>query len=199
MLATLNEPLCTLKDHIAPKSTTLRAKHNTKGGFTFTKTSEGTGPGAPPPPETLFTVSSRSSLSAPRRVIHNASSGKPFLELWRNHVGDDSYIGVPNSAALPLATVAPRPTKLKDKADVYVKNASRGGDEVKLEVRGQDVWKRNTCVYFGDEVVVQVRFVNYVTSYVPFASNQWDVVVAEGFDLALVSEGLVLVSWYCGL
>lgn len=182
MIALLNEPFYILKDHIAPSPTTLRAKHNSKGGFTFTTTPENNESS-----ETLFTVSSRSSLSAPRRVIHSATTSKPILELWRNHVGDESYIGVPNSAAMPLATVAPRPTNLKDKCDVYAKNAAQGGDEVKLEVRGQDIWKRNTCVYFGDQVVVQVRFVNYVTSYVPFASNQWDVVVAEGFDLALVS------------
>lgn len=180
MLASLEEPLCILKDYVAPEPTTLRAKHNGKGGFTFSRTPENG------PPEVLFKVDSRSSLRAPRRVINDAS-GKAVLELWRNHVGDDSYVGIPNSAALPLATVAPRITKVKDKVDVYAKNAARADEETKLEVRGQDIWKRNTCVYYGSELAMQVRFVNYITSYVPFSSNQWDVAVAKGFDLSLVS------------
>jgi hypothetical protein len=180
MLASLDEPLYILEDYVASEPTTLRAKHNGKRGFTFSKTPETR------PPETLFKVDSRSSLKASQRVINDASSGQPVLELWRNHVGDESYIGIPNIASLPLATVAPRPTKVKDRVDVYVKNAARDNEETKLEIRGQDVWKRDTCVYRGDDLVMQVRFVNYVTSYVPFSSNQWDVVVAEGFDLSLV-------------
>jgi hypothetical protein len=180
MLASLDEPLYILEDYIASEPTTLRAKHNGKGGFTFSKTPE-TGT-----PEILFKVDSRSSLKASQRVIKDASRGKPVLELWRNHVGDESYIGIPNIASLPLATVEPRPTKVKDRVDVYVQNAARDNEETKLEIRGQDVWKRDTCVYRGDDLVMQVRFVNYVTSYVPFSSNQWDVVVAEGFDLSLV-------------
>lgn len=195
MLGPLTTPLYILPDHLASTPTTLRAKHNTRGGFAFSKFPSETEETIPPEP--LFTVSSRSTLRAPRRLIHNASTDQLLLELWRNHVGNESYIGVPNSAALPLATLAPRPTKVRDRVDVYVKNAALGGEEVKLEVRGQDVWKRNTCVYWGNEVVAQVRFVNYVTSYVPFSSNQWDVVVAEGFDLSLVSSlfsfGLVML------
>jgi hypothetical protein len=180
MLASLDEPLYILKDYVASEPTTLRAKHNGKGGFTFSKTPE-TGT-----PEILFKVDSRSSLKASQRVINDASCGKPVLELWRNHMGDESYIGIPNTASLPLERVAPRPTKVKDRVDVYVKNAARDNEETKLEIRGQDVWKRDTCVYRGDDLVMQVRFVNYVTSYVPFSINQWDVVIAEGFDLSLV-------------
>ena len=182
MLASLDEPLYILKNYVASEPTTLRAKHNGKGEFTFSRTPE-TGP-----QEILFKVDSRSTLKASQRVINDARSGQPILELWRNHVGDESYIGIPNIASLPLATVAPRPTKVKDRVDIYAKNAARANEETKLEVQGQDVWKRDTCVYCGDDLVMQVRFVNYITSYVPFSSNQWDVVVAEGFDLSLVSS-----------
>lgn len=35
--------------------------------------------------------------------------------------------------------------------------------------------------------MMQVRFVKYITSFVPFSGNQWDVAVAQGFDLSLVS------------
>jgi hypothetical protein len=179
MLNSLDEPLYILEDYVASEPTTLRAKRNGKGGFTFSKTLENG------PPELLFKVDSGSSLKAAQRVINNAS-GQPILEIWRNHVGNDSYVGIPNTASLPFATLAPRPTKVKDKVDVYAKNAARAHEETRLEVRGQDVWKRDTCVYRGDDLVMQVRFVNYVTNYVPFSSNQWDVVVAEGFDLSLV-------------
>jgi hypothetical protein len=180
MLASLDEPLYILEDYLASEPTTLRAKHNGKGGFTFSKTPENGSP------EILLKVDSRSSLKASQRVIKDASRGKSVLELWRNHVGDESYIGIPNIASLPLARVAPRPTKVKDRVDVYVKNAARDNEETKLEIRRQDVWKRDTCIYRGDDLVMKVRFMNYVTSFVPFSSNQWDVVVAEGFDLSLV-------------
>ena len=40
---------------------------------------------------------------------------------------------------------------------------------------------------------MQVKFVNYMTSYVPFSSNQWDVSVAEGMDLLLVSPGIFAI------
>jgi hypothetical protein len=69
-------------------------------------------------------------------------------------------------------------------------------EELKLEVRDQDIWKRNTVVYSGNDIVMQLGFVNYITSYVPFSSNQWDIIVARGFDLSLVSACL---GWYCRL
>lgn len=173
MLATLDQPICMIGNHVATQVTTLRIKHHTKGGFTATDGSTS---------KTLFNVDSRKGL-APRRVFHDAD-GQTILEMRRHLTGDETYVGVPNDNALPAAIIAPRATLLKDKVDVYVKN---GGLEIRLEVRGQDNWKRNTYVYHGDKLVMQVRFVNYATSYVPFSSNQWDVSVAEGMDLLLVS------------
>ena len=155
----------------------LRVKHHTKGGFTATDASTS---------RVLYNVDSRKGL-APRRVFHDAD-GKTILEMRRYLTGNETYVSIPNSNALPAAIIAPRSTILKDKVDVYVKDA---GQEVRLEVRGQDIWKRNTSVYRGDDLVMQVRFVNYATSYVPFSSNQWEVNVAEGMDLALVSSALL--------
>lgn len=182
MLAVPDEPLSILKEHVASEAVNLRAKVNGKGEFTFSRSSKGQ------PGNVLFTVDSRSGLRAPKRLIRD-STGTGILELWRNPTGDESYISRPhNGPSPPLAVVAPRKTVSKDKVDIYVKNAARDDQETKLEVRGQDVWKRNTLVYWGDDLVMQLRFVNYVTSYVPFASNQWDVAVAQGFDLSLVSS-----------
>lgn len=173
MLATLDRPICMIGKHVATQATTLRIKHHTKGGFAATDVSTS---------KTLFNVDSRKGLG-PRRVFHDAD-GQTILEMRRHLTGNETYVGVPNDNALPAAIIAPRATLLKDKVDVYVKDA---GQEIRLEVRGQDNWKRNTYVYYGDKLVMQVRFVNYATSYVPFSSNQWDVSVAEGMDLLLVS------------
>jgi hypothetical protein len=173
MLTTLERPICMIPNHIATQDTTLRIKHHTKGGFTATDGSTS---------KALFNVDSRRGLG-PRRVFHDAD-GKTILEMRRYLAGNETYVGIPNDHSLPAAVIAPRATLLKDKVDVYVKDADL---EIRLEVRGQDVWKRNTYVYRGDDLVMQVRFVNYATSYVPFSSNQWDVSVAEGMDLLLVS------------
>jgi hypothetical protein len=181
MVATLGEPIYILKDHIAPEPVNLRAKHHGKGGFTFTTSSTG---GAPS--EVISTANSKIGSSAPRRLIRDAT-GNGILELWRNAVGDESYISRPTGASLPLAIVAPRVTAVKDKVDVYVKSSTQGNEETKLEVRGQDIWKRNTLVYHGNDLVMRMKIVNYVTSFVPFSGNRWDVVVAQGFDLSLMS------------
>lgn len=190
-LATTIEPLYILEEHIAAEAVTLRAKRNGKGGFTFSTNSKDS------PSKVLYTVDSRSGLGAPRRLIKDAA-GEGILELWRNATGHDSYIGRPKGVASPpLAVIAPRKTVSKDKVDVYVKKAAgASNEELKLEVRGQDIWKRNTVVYSGNDIVMQLGFVNYITSYVPFSNNQWDVIVAQGFDLSLVSACL---GWYCRL
>jgi len=179
MLATCNEPLYILEDHVAQEPVTLRAKHHGKGGFTFSKSSTGASA------EVIFTADSRTSLTAPRRLIKDAA-GKGILELWRNAVGDESYVSHPTGTSQPLAIIAPRATMSKDKVDIYVKNAAQANEETKLEIRGQDIWKRITLVYHGNDLVMQLRFANYITSFVPFSGNQWDVAVAQGFDLSLV-------------
>lgn len=177
MLADLDQPICIKPVYVATQATALRVKHHTKGGFACTKDHESA---------ILFNVDSRTGGLSPKRVFHDAANGT-ILDMRRYHGANETYVGVPNDNALPAAVIAPRATRLKDKVDVYVKNAVQDGKEVKLEVRGQDIWEKNTYVYCGDDLVMQIRFVNYVTSYVPFSSNQWDVAVAKGIDLLLVS------------
>lgn len=48
-----------------------------------------------------------------------------------------------------------------------------------MEVRSQDIWKKDTYVYLGEKLVMQIRVVSYANSYVPFSSNQWDIAVVE--------------------
>lgn len=96
-----------------------------------------------------------------------------------------------------MASFEPLATGFKDKFDVMLHSgsadpegsttAAEAEDDVKLEVRGQDIWKRNALVYRGEEIVMQARFVNLLTCYVPFKSNEWDVYVAEGMDLSLAA------------
>jgi hypothetical protein len=69
-----------------------------------------------------------------------------------------------NGTSPSPAIVAPGKTVPKDRVDVYIKNAAQEDQETKLEVRGQDVWKQNTLVYWGDDLVMQLGFVNCVTS-----------------------------------
>lgn len=188
MLAIPEKPLYILKEHLASEPVTLRAKHHGKGGFTFSNTSQGASG------EVLFTVDSRAGgVMASKRLIKDAT-GKGILELWRDVGSDESYISEPSGSSLPFAIVAPRMTLSKEKVDIYAKNAGAEGEETLIEVRGQDIWKRNTLAYWGDDLVMQMRFVNYVTTYVPFSSNQWDVAVAQGFDLFLVSSLPLLMS-----
>jgi hypothetical protein len=130
MLATTIEPLYILEEHIAAEAVTLRAKHNSKGGFTFSTNSKDS------PSKVLYAADSRSGLGAPRRLIKDAA-GEGILELWRNATGHDSYIGRPKGAASPpLAVIAPRKTVSKDKVDVYVKKAAGAGLQRGTEARG---------------------------------------------------------------
>lgn len=115
----LTLPLCgkslyILKDHIVQEPVTLRTKQHGKGGFIFSKQLIGGASG-----EVIFTADSKAGLSIPRRRIKD-SSGKDILELWRNAVGDESYIGHPTGPSQPLAVVAPRATMSKDKVDIYI-------------------------------------------------------------------------------
>lgn len=71
MLATCNEPLYILEDHVAQEPVTLRAKHHGKGGFTFSKSPTGASA------EVIFTADSRTGLTAPRRLIKDAP-GKAY-------------------------------------------------------------------------------------------------------------------------
>lgn len=74
---------------------------------------------------------------------------------------------------------------MKDRLDVYV----HGEEEVKLEVRGLDVWKKVTHVYLDERLVMVVKLVNLLSVYVPFLKdNQWDVRVSQGMDASLVRQ-----------
>lgn len=105
----------------------------------------------------------------------------------------DTFVGLPDDKSRPFALIAPRGAIAKDKFDMYVRDASSASlstgeqSQTKLEIRGQDIWKKNTYVYLGEDLVMQARLVNMATVYIPFTSNEWDVHVAQGMDMSIVS------------
>lgn len=60
-------------------------------------------------------------------------------------------------------------------------NSAQDGEEVKLEVRGQNMfWKFTTEVYFNGVGVMSARAVI-------FGDHEWVIKIARGFDTSLVS------------
>jgi hypothetical protein len=45
---------------------------------------------------------------------------------------------------------------------------------------------KDACVYLEDTLVVQTKIVNRRTARLPFKTNEWEVLVAQGMDLSLV-------------
>ncbi|GLI74874.1 hypothetical protein PoHVEF18_003123 [Penicillium ochrochloron] len=61
------------------------------------------------------------------------ASGLPIFELHRKKAGVTWFVSLPNTNDKSIATIAPQGHLLKDKFDVYIRNAADGGKEVKLE------------------------------------------------------------------
>jgi uncharacterized protein YxjI len=184
-LAVLKQPVAIRPDHVCSHSMVLRIRQHclswSLGDFTVTDTTAAEHSATP---KTLFTVDGKVGSWTQRRAVRDAS-GLPIYDMRRKNVGATWYVELPGGSE-PLVTIAPRRNNLKDKLDVYV----HGEEEVVLEVRGLDVWKKKTEVYLGDRLVMEVRLVNLLSAYVPFfKDNQWDVLVAQGMDASLVSSG----------
>ncbi|GAB7325258.1 hypothetical protein MBLNU13_g09322t1 [Cladosporium sp. NU13] len=81
---------------------------------------------------------------------------------------------LPGGSPTPIITLAPRQNHGKDKLDVYIQNTFADGAAVKLQVRGLDIWKRHTNVCLDDKLVVEAKFVNLVSAYIPYLKdNEW--------------------------
>lgn len=89
-------------------------------------------------------------------------------------------------ASEPIATIVPKYSALKDKFDVHFRNAAADGQEAVLVVRGQNVWKSRTHVYYRGHLVMVVKLKDMVAAYLPLKRPSWEAVVAEGMDLSLV-------------
>ncbi|KAL4809087.1 tubby C-terminal-like domain-containing protein [Aspergillus unguis] len=215
-------PIALRPEHIARSTTTIRIKqHSTtlsSGNFTITRVPDSSNPIQAP--ETLFTVDSDYPSFSQRRHFRDAS-GLPLFEISRRKMGVTWYLHLPGDgqkgsvsagsiggqgrvsgsrpAAEPIATVVPKFHALKDKFDVYFRNAADDQglgrqEDVVLEVRGQNVWKSRTNVYYHGKVVMVVKLTDLVATYLPFKRPTWEAVVAEGVDVSLAAVLAVLLA-----
>ncbi|KAI9039892.1 uncharacterized protein KD926_008993 [Aspergillus affinis] len=196
-LAMLKQPLSIRPDHVASRPTSLVVKQHTKalkaGDFTVSTRSDHSSD-----LETLFTVDGEVASLSQRRHVRDAS-GLPLFEIRRKRMGVTWFVHLPGDSdseeAKPIATIAPRLHALKDKFDVHFKNASGNGEDVVLEVRGQDIWKYKTHVYYNGSLVMVVKLTDMVSVYLPIKRPKWELEVAEGFDLSLAATiGVILAA-----
>lgn len=188
-LTPTKQPIAIRPEHVASSTTTIQVKQHSaswsSGNFTISST-----PTAEEPLLTkLFTVDGDVASWSQRRHFCDAS-GLPLFEISRKKAGVTWYIHLPGESSSkgnePIATVVPQWSALKDKFDVHLRNAAANGEEIILEVRGQNIWKSKTNVYHRGNLVMIVKLTDIAAVYLPVKRPSWEVVVAEGIDLSLV-------------
>jgi hypothetical protein len=190
-LVSVKQPIMIRPEHVCYDATTLRVRQHclnwSYGDFSVVDTSKAA---SSTPSSSLFTVDGKVGSWTQGRAVRDAS-GLPIFDIRpqrRKNAGVTWFVELPGGSA-PLVTLAPRRNNLKDRLDVYI----HGEEDVMLQVRGLDVWKKATHVYLGDLLVMDVKLVNLLSVYVPFfKDNQWDVRVSQGMDASLVSQILSL-------
>ncbi|BCR87836.1 uncharacterized protein ACHE_40400S [Aspergillus chevalieri] len=194
-LALLKQPVALRPEHIASAPTTLRIKHANRTGVDYKVTTVAPEASSSKDSEStvLFTVDGEFASWSQRRVFRDAN-GLPLFNLRRKSTGVTFFIEIPGDEDRPLATFAPRSSVLKDKCDIYLANAAADGEEVMLEVRGQDIWKRWTHVYFNGALVMRTKLADMVAVYVPGKRISWEAEVAEGMDLSLATAITVFLA-----
>lgn len=148
----------------------------------------------------LFSVTGIKSHKSFQRDFTDAQTGELLFELRRspNTTKNAWYIETPNPERQTILTADMLWSFAHVKVDVQLQNQSPagGGGEVKLEVRGQDVKYVDTDVLLEGRPAVKVKKVTGTTlPVVPFLNSNragrrdtWEVQVAAGVDLALVSS-----------
>lgn len=196
-LTPIKQPLAIRPEHVASATTTIRVKQHSaswsSGNFTISSTPTAESP----EPTKLFAVDADFASWSQRRRFCDAS-GLPLFEISRKKMGVTWYLDLPGEssssskgkgkgkASEPIATVVPKYSALKDKFDVHFRNAAADGEEAILVVRGQDIWKYRTHIYYRGHLVMVVKLTDMVAAYLPLKRPFWEAVVAEGMDLSLV-------------
>lgn len=183
-LASLKAPIGIRPDYIATEPTTLRVLQHGKalksGQYTISReTSNGE-------LQTLFTVDGSALSWTQRRPFRNAE-GLPMFDLYRAKAGVTFFIELPGGDQRPIVTFEKRFSWVKDKLDIHIANVVDGGQEVVLNLRGQDVWKLSTEVCYKGTPVVRTKVKDPLALYVPGKKVEWEVQVAAGMDVSLVS------------
>ncbi|GLB11895.1 hypothetical protein AtubIFM57258_009169 [Aspergillus tubingensis] len=185
---TLKKPIGIRPEHIASRHTTIRIKQHSKSwsGGDFTISTRQSEAGSP---TKLFSVDGDFGSWSQRRHFLD-SSGLPLFELHRKKSGVTWFVHLPgeNHDAEPIATIATKWSVFKDKFDVHIKNATAASEDTVLEVRGQDIWKVNTHVYNNGVLVMIAKLKDMLSVYLPGKRPEWELTVAEGFDLSLVGS-----------
>ncbi|KAJ5689424.1 hypothetical protein N7462_003816 [Penicillium macrosclerotiorum] len=191
LLQPLKAPVAIRPEHVATAPTRLRVKQHTKswsgGDFTIfasPDTDTESGESSQANPTELFKVDGDVVSWSERKFFRDAS-GLPLFELHRKKSGVTWFVSLPGADDRSIATCAPQFHLLKDKFDVYIQNAAADGAETKLEVRGNDIWKYRTNVYYDGALVMTTKIKGYYQVYIPVKRPEWDVQVAQGFDLCL--------------
>ena len=186
-LKNLKQPVAIRPEYIATAHSTIRAKQHTKswsrGDFTVS-----TSPTEPGEEETLLFTIDGELMSLSRRRRFCDASGLPLFDLCRNTSGVTWFARLPGASdnSEPIAVVAPRFYPLKDKIDVYIRNAAANNEEEVLQVGGLDVWKLKTHVYLNGNLVMAIKRKNKLGIYIG-KGPEYIVEVAQGLDLLLVS------------
>lgn len=197
-LTILKQPIALRQEHIASSTTKLRLQSTSWAGGEYevssTAAPDGTGSSSDSDSNVLYKVDGKAVSWRQQRYFRDAS-GLPLFELHRKAAGVTWFVDIPGrNSEQPLATLAPQWHMLKDKCDVHFSNSAAGGEETVLAVRGQDIWKRWTYVYIGDHaLVMRVRLIDMVAVYLPTKRRSWEIEVAEGLDLSLVSVVAMLM------
>lgn len=193
-LCNLKHPIAIRTEHVASRATTLRVKQHdgqvSGANFTITTDTDNNAE-SDQQPETLFTVDGKLLTMDQRRTFRNAS-GEPLFDAYRRTSGYTWFVDLPGQGhGMPVVRLSPRWNNLKDKVHVEVLNAAAGGEEIRLEAIGQDVWKLRTNVYLADKVVMTAKRSDKLSPYLMWKRPEWIVEVAEGMDLSLVSSSIV--------
>lgn len=198
-LSILKQPIALRQEHIASSTTRLRLQSTSRIGGEYeissTAAPDGTGSSSDTPDSNLLFNVDGNAVSWRQQRYFRDASGLPLFELHRKAAGVTWFVDIPGrNSEQPLATLAPRWHMLKDKCDVHFSNSAAGGEQTVLAVRGQDIWKRWTHVYIGDHaLVMRVRLIDMMAVYIPAKRRSWEIEVAEGMDLSLVSVVAMLI------
>jgi len=190
-LTTLEQPLAIRTNCITIHRTTLHVKQDrswSNGNFTA-KNAEGT---------LILSCDGKVWSNSARKEFKDAS-GLPLFSLrsswfsmskaWRLELPGDGHL---------IMAVRPRWSLGKVKLDCTFNNVASGGDgdEVTLEVRGQDTQSLVTHISRGESKVASVRrmFDSGGKGANWLFKPEYEVDVAEGMDMALVSYQLVPID-----
>ena len=191
----LDKPVGICPAHISTAPTTLRMKqHSSKssssGGYTIT---DATGNSI------LYTSDKKSSGWNSCRSLYDSIGVRLFdLDYSRQFWS----IKLPYQEGDPVATIFRREYPDGDYFGIRFIDFTSGRDmtlsvRAKFTVKKDDhcATSKDVCIYIDDTLVVQTKMVNRYTARVPFKANEWEILVAQGIDLSLVSHHIHERTW----